>query len=254
MNQVDLNLEEYGRQLDAWSCAMAQGNVADVLPDVRAAGRRQVQEFATSLLAKRLAKLNKQFEFLRDAFPDLTQLLEAYAGTVPASAHDHGTTEAQAFLHWLATHPLTPEQGDFVECQRARQAVELAARRDRTRFLDFLDRQRETDDLVHGLIAESATVIVFNPASAWGMFQTGVLLDADDPVPAQVLYFAAGRDIRAAVFDDEGRALVDELLARSSCSAAEWCDGDGSAVERQDRLEFVRDLVDLGIVALTVRD
>jgi hypothetical protein len=251
MNQVDRRFEEYGSQLDAWSCAMARGNVAEVLPDVCVAGRSQVQEFAKSLLAKRLTKLNKQFEFLQDVLPDLTELLEVYASTVPAAAHDHGVDDAQGFLHWLETNPLTPEQRDFMECQRARQAVEFAARRNRTSYLNYLNHQRGTDRLVHALTAESATAVVFNPASAWGTFHTGILLAADDPVPAQFLCFAAGHEIRAAVFDVDGRMLVDDLRDRSPCSAADWCGGAEAVAGQRDRLEFVGDLANLGIVALT---
>src|SRR5262249_54586785 len=137
----------------------------------------QVQMFTAGNRAKRLDKLQKHLRFLVDAFNDLDQLLLAYFRESPLAAHYTLPTDAERFLEWLEdTHTLTPEQHDYVHCQRARHAVEDEGRKNRRGHLRFQELWSVADRLAAELDTNPGLLIYLNPIRAWSRFTTRVLL------------------------------------------------------------------------------
>lgn len=205
--------------------------------------------FAEGNLSKRQEKLRTQLEFVAEAFDDFESLVWAYIRSVPPAAYDSTACDGERFLSWLErTGERTPQQCDYVACQRGRLAVEAAARADRRGHLRFqqlwsLAPQRAAElDTARGLRAH------LNPSRASSRLTTLVLLDDDASLPADVLFFAAGEAIRTAVLEPQGRALLEELAAHGPCALDEWAALSRHA-DREEIGAVCRDLAEMGLVA-----
>ena len=241
-------LEEYGQQLDAWSRAFAAGQTADV-PLCGAWSGLQREMFAQNLFGKRVLKLERQLEFLEPAFPDLNRRIGMYVEEHSASAHDHGLEDARSCLEWLSRERLTDEQQDCVVCLKSRHTVQQIASRRRADHLAFVRLAGPTRDRLRTLTPGSPLKVVPNPLTAWETFRTTALIGDDEALPADALFFAAGRDIRTAVFDAVGRALIESLVSLNDVTVRDWC-GASNGVANEERFHFVLDLAELRIVGL----
>jgi len=246
---TDARFEDYGRQLDNLSCALIGGQPVGIADGNTPAAAAQVPQFAHNLFHKRLEKLERQLEFLAAAFPDRSDRLGTYVRRVPAKAHEHGTDDADGFLNWLGQHDVTAEQRDAIECQRTRHTVQRAARNNRDAHLEFTELHSAADAAGLTLTADSPQIIVPNPAMAWAEFSTHALVDDDVELPAVGLFFAVGREIRTAILDSEGRRLLEQLLSTPQQTVRDWCGGSPSS-PAAERLEFVQELAEMGIVTL----
>ena len=112
--------------------------------------------FVDGNLEKRFEKLQAQLEFVADGFDRFDDLIADYIRARPSAAYDTGISDGERMLVWLTetkglsqnptdarnvrgdsnqrrgfridTKTLSPEQLDYIACQRARHAIEETAR------------------------------------------------------------------------------------------------------------------------------
>ena len=244
--------DTYREQLARWarSLAAAQNHAVD---DVLAAGSSafHVKMFTDGNLDKRFNKLTNALEFAAPAFEDFEDLVAAYVRELPLAAYDTGSSDAERMLRWLEQKTkLTLRQRDFVQCQRARHAVEAAARNNRAGHVRFQELASLAVELAATLDANPALMIQLNPIRAWTRFFTTALLDDDATPPVKVLFYAAGTDVATALLEPLGQALVTELDKYGPCGLDEWAMLSDQA-DRDGLVEFCRDSAEIGLVAFS---
>ncbi len=147
------------------------------------------------------------------------------------------------------------EQRDFVGCQRARHAIEDAARENRQGHLRFQELLGGAEDLATELETNPTLRIRLNPIRVWCRFEARALLIADSSTPAEVLFYAMADSIGAAILKPLAMERIRPLCRFGSVTIDEWMyEFDQLAVEerpdRADLIDFCRELVQNGIVAL----
>jgi hypothetical protein len=246
------SVETYRQQLARWARALAAARQQE-LSGVRGedAAPREVQMFVEDNVNKRLDKLRQQLEFVVEAFADFNELLLAFTRGFPLEAYATAASDGERFLDWLGrTQSLTAEQADYVACQRARHAVEDAARNNRWEHVRFQELWSLAGKLAEELGTNPALAVHLNPARAWSRFLTPALLDEGAEVPADVLFFAAGGDIRTAILEGAGRSLVLELACLGPCTLDQWAVLTKQA-DREELVDFCRDLARMGAIAFS---
>ena len=240
------------QQLARWAQALAAGRkeeLEDALVEGGASAGMAI--FLHDNRAKRREKLHTQLEFVAEAVDNFDDLVTAFAREFPLEAYYSTTTDADRFLHWLErAHPLTDEQRDCVACQRARHAVEREARKNRPGHLRFQELWSMADQLAAELDTNPSLTIHLNPIRVWTRLATSAFLDEDTSPPADALFFPVGGDIRTAVLEPAGQALVRELGSGAPCTLEEWTcrSRDGG---REELAAFCRDLAEMGLVAFS---
>jgi len=211
-----------------------------------------VDVFTEGNLDKRLWKLNDQFEFLRDEFDELDDWMREYIHTVPLKAYDIGTTDSIVFLDWIRRHKtLTPEQLDYVTCHESRVAVEEAAREKRIAHLRFQDMLSTSKQLAEEFGRNPNLWIHLNPIRVWTTFGTPALLDEHVDLPAQLLFYPVGSDIRTAVMESEATAMLAELERMGPCRLEQLVavmDAEHN-LDREDVIDICRMLAEIALVA-----
>lgn len=242
----------YREELRRWVPALAGVQPVNGVWDALASSPAGLKLFAEGNLSKRREKLRAQLAFVAEAFDGFEDLVSAYARTVPAPAYD--TADGEGFLAWLerAAEP-TPRQRDYVACQRARLAVEAAARADRRGHIRFQALWSLAPQRAAELDTAPKLLIGLNPIHAWSRFLTPALLDDDTALPADVLFFAAGDAIHTAVLEPHGRALIEELASHTPCTLDEWAARSRHA-DREELVAICRDLSEMGLVAFDRAD
>lgn len=244
--------ESYEQVIDRLTRALATGDlsaVSDLIPDDRHA--EQMRLFAEENRDKRCDKLRTRLDLLADGFDDLDELLEEYAREQGQEALSEVTHDAERFLNWLDEKPtLTPQQRDYLACQKARHAVEFAAARHREAHLRFQERVSLAPELATELDEHRSFTIHLNPIRVWSRFQTTALLDEEAICPADVLFFARATDVHVALLDEQGRAAVEELATLSPCTLEEWIAWSQTASPDQ-LIELCRDLAEIGLISFT---
>lgn len=244
----------YQDELRRWVPALAGFQTMNGICDALAPGSSPVglKLFAEGNVKKRREKLHAQLEFVAEAFNDLENLITAYVRSVPPAGYDTTASDGQRFLSWLErTGALTPPQCDYVACQQARLAVEAAARAARSDHLRFQELWSLTPQRAAELDTAPGLLAYLNPVRAWSRFTTTALLDDDMTLPADVLFFAAGEEIRTAVMDHHGRALVEELALCGPCTLDDWAGRSGHA-DREELVALCRDLTEMGLMAFSI--
>ena len=242
--------ETYHEQLSRWTQALATGR-ADDLATALAEGSTpaHVRLFSDGHHTKRHEAIRTQLEFVAGAFADFEDLLAAYLGERPSVAYDTVTEDAARFLEWIErSRDLTPEQNDHMACQRARHAVEAAARTNRAGRLRFQKLWAATDQRAGSLATDANVRVSLNPIRAWSRFATAALLDAEASLPADVLFFAVDTGISTAVLEPVGRELVGELACWEPCTLEHWT-GLSQHAGREEIVELCRDLAQMGLMA-----
>ncbi len=241
--------EPYPEQLRRWARALAAGR-ADDLGTALADGSSpaHVKLFTESNRTKREEQLRMQLDFVAGALAGFEHLLGAYLGEEPPAAGDT-TADAARFLGWVErTCNSPPEQRDHVACQRARHAVEAAAKRNRAGHLRFQELWSGAARLADEIDRAPGLRVHLNPIRVWSRFTTPALLDDDAALPADVLFFVARDTIRTAVLEAHGRILVEELASRGPCTLDQWA-GLSRHADREGLVELCRDLAEMGLVA-----
>jgi hypothetical protein len=210
---------------------------------------QQVKMFVDGNLEKRLEKLQKQLEFVAEAFDDFDELIVSYVSDMPSASYDSVTSDGDRMLDWLSeTKSPTPEQQDYIACQRARHAIEDLARRNRLKHVRFQELRSMNEQSLAELETNHQLRAYLNPIRTWARFVTTALLDDDSQPPANVLVFANGNEISTAVLELEGQALINELADYSPCTLGEWA-ALSQLADRDELVDLCRDLVDMGLIA-----
>lgn len=240
----------YRDQLTRLARALAtarDGEARDALAP--GASPEELHLFVADNTGKRLEKLDNQLAFVAQAFDDFDELLRAYVRAVPLAAYATTTSDGDGFLDWLGrARSLTAEQHDYVACQRARHAVEGAARRNRPGHVLFQELAGVAGRLAEELDANPRLRVVLNPIHAWSRFLTPALLGGEAWPPADVLFFAVGNEISTAVLTPRGRAFVRRLARSGPRAAAEWLHGLGPT-GRENFVSTCRQLAEVGLLA-----
>jgi hypothetical protein len=249
MKKHTVERTSYRDHLERLAAALTRPDTAPAAEVVDGAVPEQVRVFAEENLDKRLNKLRAQVEFVADALEDLDGLLRAFCRQTRLEAYATTTSDGEQFLRWLErTHELTPAQHDHVACQRARHAVEEAARANRRAHVRFQELRSVAEELAGEMEARPGLRIHLNPLRARARFTTRALVDEEASLPADVLFFPVGNDIRTAVLEPVGLALLGELEALSPCTLGEWA-ARSEHGGREELAAFCRDLAALGLAA-----
>lgn len=199
---------------------------------------------------KRVFKLKDRLDDLSTTFVDLESLIVEYISKMPLLAYDTGPSDSERFLRWLpSNHALTAEQLDYVTCQRCRNAVEMSAAGNRLAHVHFQELWPSWQRLSSELDTSAHIWIHLNPIRAWGTFRTFSLLDEEATLPATVLFFPVGDDIRTAVLEPEGRRMV-ELLRDVGPVRFDDLAPVVLQTERSEAREICHDLAEIGLAAL----
>jgi hypothetical protein len=210
----------------------------------------QVRLFTQGNFDKRFEKLQDACELLADGFTDLDDEIVAYVKEVPLSSYDTGSIDAERFLDWLSgRHDLTEEQEDCVTCLRSRHAVEFVALKQRLSHLRFQELLSLNGRLLPELERNHRLVVHLNPIHVWSRFTTRALLDEDDAVPATVIFFPVGSDIRTAVVEPEAEELL-RVLEQAGVLRVKDLKRLWPRTEQTTLQELVRELAEMGLVAL----
>lgn len=245
--------ETYRQQLQRIARAMATAHTADVYGDLEQGSKHELMKlFVDGNLDKRMDKLDKALEFVKEAFGDeFENLLIEYIKAVPLGAYDSGQFDSEKFLVWLLeNHRPTPEQRDYIACQRARHAVENMGRNQRLSHIRFQDLSSLAAELAKELETHPGLWIHLNPIRVWTRFETNELTGEDAPAPSEVLFFAVGNDCHTAALQDEGRQLVEELALHQPCTLDTWA-ALSQHGNREELIEMCHDLAEMGLVAFS---
>jgi hypothetical protein len=245
-----MSIDAYRNQLSHLVGAMARANREKALAGEITADStlQQVKLFVDGNFDKRLDKLLGQLEFVAPAFDDFEELVAEYVCHEPPAAYDTGTTDADRLLRWLAEHrSLTPEQGDYVACQRARNALETLARKSRALHVAFQRMRRFSSEGVNRSELSDQLLIHVNPIRVWTRLKTAALL-GDDVPPADVLFFARDGQSTSAAFEPAGRDLLAELVNLAPCPLSSWA-AVSQIADRNEFEPFLHDLVQMGLAA-----
>jgi hypothetical protein len=242
--------EEYAEQIRrcAQALSLAKNDlVAGTLAQGHALDRLKM--FTDGNLDKRYQKLVDQCELMMDEFDDLDEVVVEYVKTVPLTAYDTGCSDAERFLRYLeSSRALTPEQRDFITCQNGRYALEFLAMERRMEHIRFQEMSGLAETLAPERGSNPDLWVHLNPLRVWATFHTTVLLDEDDETPANVLFYPVREDIRTAVLEEEGIAIVQFLAtrARARLDDPAW---EETGLDREERIEICRDLAEIGLAA-----
>lgn len=242
--------EDYAEQIRRCAQALALARNEQVA-GVLAKGHTldMLKMFTDGNLDKRYQKLIDECEPMMDAFDDLDEVIVEFVKTVPLTAYDTGCSDAERFLRFLESRrPLTPEQEDHITCQKSRYAIESLAMERRMEHVRFQDLSGLVDSLAAEWGSNPDLWVHLNPLRVWAEFQTSALLDEDDETPATVLFFPVGSDIRTAVLDEDGIAVVRMLEARGRVRLDDraW---KKTGLDRDERIEICCDLAEIGLAA-----
>ena len=245
--------ETYKQQLQRIARAMATARSADILGDLEEGSKPELlKEFVDGNLDKRLDKLDKGLELVKDSLGEqFEEMAVEFIKSLPLGAYDSGQYDGEKFLVWLVENKsLTPEQHDHVACQRARHAIENLGRNKRLAHVRFQECASLADELANDLETNPDLQIHLNPIRVWSMFETGELLGENIDEPIDVLFFAVRNETSTAVLEVNGRELVKELATLAPVSLATWAVLSEHA-DRDELIELCRDLAEMGLVAFS---
>jgi hypothetical protein len=187
---------------------------------------------------------------LADGMDDLEELIVEYVRTVPLTARDSGRADAERFLGWLDRHEtLSAEHRDYVRCQQSRNVVEFVAVMRRLAHVRFQELLSMNERLLAELETNPRLVVHLNPIHVWSRFETRALLDEEDSVPASVLFFPVGSEIRTVAIEPEAEELV-QTLERAGATRVKDLKKLWPKEEHAVLRELLIELAEMGVVAL----
>jgi hypothetical protein len=240
----------YSEQLTRYARALATAQNAMVFDDLeRGEHQTGLGIFVAANAYKRFERLRVRLKYLADALDDLETLLAAFVREVPLTPYSTITADADRFLGSLeAYRELTPEQRDHVACQHAHFAVEAIGRNNHLGHVRFQELLSVAHQLVPELETDTGLRIYLNPIRAWSRLVTKAMLDEEMSPAVDALFYAARDEVKTAVLDPVGRALVDELSSHGPFALDDWANLTEHADFAQ-LVEFCCDLCERGIVA-----
>ena len=232
----------------AQSLAVAHNDliVSDLVPGTPL---ERVTLFTEGNFEKRFLKLKDQMDLLEDAFDDLDERINAYISTVPLAAYDTGSSDLELFLDRLCdTHRLTAQQYDCVTCRKSRIAVEHRAANNRIGHVWCQELFSRAADFSAELETNPLLWVTRNPITIRATFFTQALLDDEDAIPADVMFFPVGNDIRTAILEPDAERVIRELESNGP-ARLEKLVTNLSGLNREQIVETCRELADIGLAA-----
>lgn len=212
-------------------------------------GLSSVKMFTDGNLDKRFTKLEAYLDELADVFDDMEELIVAYIKQVPLAAYSTESSDADRFLDWLANkRKLTAEQADYVTLIRSRYAVELSAEENRIGHVRFQELRSTVSDFSPQVATNPRLWIHRNPIRVWGEFQSRALVEEGDSAPCTVIFFAFGNEVRTAILEPPGIAVVRALETAGPCKLDDLTDACTS-LEQYEIVDVCRDLAETGLAA-----
>jgi hypothetical protein len=206
--------------------------------------------FSVGSHAQRLRKLHEACSLLADGMDDLEELIVKYVREVPLSPRITGRTDAERFLNWLDNHEtLSAEHRDYVRCQQGRNVVEFVAVMRRLAHVRFQELLSMNERLLADLETNPRLVVHLNPIHVWSRFETRALLDEEDSVPASVLFFPVGSEIRTVAIEPEAEELI-QTLDRAGAARVKDLKKLWPKEEHDVLRELLTELAEMGVVAL----
>lgn len=208
----------------------------------------RIQSVSQHDMANRYSSLKHACQLLLGEFDELDFLMDLYLEEVPLSRRT-ALTDAENFLEWLTLRvDLTDEQRDAVVCQQSRHSVEFVAVKQRLAHARFQELLSNNQRLATELGSNRTISVHFNPAHIWATLETRVFLDDEATIPATVLFFAVGDAVEGAVIEADLIPLLQQL--KKGAARVNQLTGALAHYTRQDLLDILRELAQLGIIAL----
>lgn len=232
----------------AQSLAVAHNDliVSDLVPGTP---QERVTLFTEGNFEKRFLKLKDQMDLLEDPFDDLDERINAYISEVPLTAYDTGSSDLELFLERLCeTQHLTAGQYDCVTCQKSRIAVEHRAANNRIGHVWFQELFSRAADFATDLETNPTFWVILNPITIRATFFTQALLDDEDSIPADVMFFPVGNDIRTAILEPEAEQVI-RRLERNGPAHLEQLVTSLPELNREQIVQTCRELADIGLAA-----
>lgn len=244
-------LEGYREQITHYAQTMALGQNGPAEAGLQSGmPADRVGMFTSGNLYKRFDKLKDACELLVEELEELEDLIKAYVKEIPLSAYDTGCSDAERFLTWIDEKAdLTDEQKDIIRCQRSRHAVEFVAMKQRLAHVRFQELLSMNERLLEELDGNGKLMVHLNPIHVWSRFETKALLDEEDIVPATVLFFPVGNDIRTVVIEPECEELI-RLLDQSGVMRVKDLRKLCVKSDQEQLMGLLRDLAEMGVIAL----
>lgn len=241
--------ETYREQVQRLVHALGRGQCQAVVDDLQpGSSAERLKMFVDGNREKRFEKLSDQLEFVAEAFDDFEHWIEVFIRQHPLAAYDTSASDGERMLLWLLDkRSLTPQQRDYVLCQRARHAVEELARCHRAGYVAFQRRRREQPGRVDDIDLSVATLHL-NPIRANATFITTALLDAEESPPTEVLFFPDGHEIATVVLEPTALAALLVLVGIEPCTLRVWADRLGVDSEGELR-QTAQQLLKVGLLA-----
>lgn len=200
----------------------------------------------------RQVRLQQLLSCLAPGWNRLNERLRQYVADFPQEPEDP-RVDALECLQWLRRNGApTALQLDYWLCQQAVCLLTQRKEAARRRYRQFsaqrrLSRSGGTSGPCAWRLLDSPWILV-NPLRHWVSLATPALLDGVTRPPANVLFYVADREIRAAAFGLEGLALFNSLVDHEPCLLGDWAiEVTLTGVELLQ--DFCVDLADLGLVA-----
>ncbi|QDU39947.1 hypothetical protein Mal4_43010 [Maioricimonas rarisocia] len=210
-----------------------------------------VRQVSHEQLDQRYQTLFDACDLLADGFDEFEGLIAEYVRSVPLDPREAGHGDAERFLDWLSEQEdLTDEQRDYVVCQQGYRAVEFVALAQRLAHARFQERLSLNEENLPLLGRNDNLDVMLNPIHVWAVFETRALIDDDEPLPANVLFFPVGQEIRTVIVDAPAeeliRFLTDAGTIRSRALLRNW-----PTSERAEVVAMLRELAAVGLITLT---
>lgn len=245
------SVAEYRDLIGRWARALSTGDhkvVSPFVTDDPAIDRLKM--FTDGNFEKRFLKIRDQVEDLLEVFDELEALIAKYMRTQPLAAYDTGLGDSAAFLDWLVeTESPSAEQLDYITCQKCRTELDGLAELNRVGHGRFQELRSRNDALLSELDTNPQIWIHLNPIRTATTFQTRALLDDEAELPAEVLFYPVGDEIRTAVLEPEALTVMRLLWRSAPLHVQDLVDGIND-MSRDDIREIVGDLVEIGLATL----
>lgn len=243
--------ETYQEQVQRLVHALGRSQYQAIVDDLQSGSTAdRLRLFVDGNCEKRFEKLSDQLEFVAEAFDDFEHLIEVFIRQHPLAAYDTAVSDAERMLLWLLDkRPLSPEQRDYVLCQRARHAVVELARCNRSGHVAF--QQKLIAQRRAGMRVDLATAVLhLNPIRSNATFVTRCLLDSLSEPPTEVLFFPDGHEIASVVLEPTALKALLVLVGIEPCTLAAWA--ERLKVESEELRETAERLLEVGLLAMEV--
>jgi hypothetical protein len=257
MNPRTEKQETYREQLPRLAHCLCAGRSADVVDDLAPGSTpARLKLFGDRNTQERIESLLRQLDFVSPAFAGLDELAGSFVRSLPPAWCENPAHDGERFLDWLEeTQQPQAAQRDYIGCQRARFAVEEAARQNRLGHVRFQDLLSLAGSLADELETNRSLELCLNPIRAWSRLETSELPGHAASLPATVVLYPVGDEIRTLVLDTEGLARVRELAAFGPVTLDAWQNllepfAGLREISRRELASLCRELVRLGLVAL----